>query len=96
MLSHHPHEVLLAQFSLYVHKSNLMLLSYIGEYASEYNEYVSLQICSEFAQKMLIDSEYFHLSHPSTSPYKYVANALRMLANALRFASNRCERCKWA
>ena len=59
-----------------------MLLSHIGEYASKYSEYVSLKFAVNSPKKLQIDSEYFHLSHPSNSPYEYIANALRMLANA--------------
>ena len=73
-----------------------MLLSHISEYASEYSEYVSLKLSVNSPKKMWIESEYFHLSHPSTSPYEYVVNALRMIANALRIANNRCEWCKWS
>ena len=73
-----------------------MLLSHISEYASEYSEYVSLKFAVNSPKKLWTESEYFHLSHLSTSPYEYIVNALRMLANALRIASNRCEWCKWS
>ena len=73
-----------------------MLLSDISEYASEYSEYVSLKFAVNSPKKLWTESEYFHLSQPSTSSYEYVVNALRMLANALRIANNRCEWCKWS
>ena len=55
-----------------------MLLSHIGlrEYDSEYNEYESLKFAVNSPKKF--DSKYFHLGHPSTTPYEYIANALRM------------------
>ena len=70
-----------------------MLLSHTGDYASEY---LSLKFAVHSPKKLGIDSEYYHLSHLSTSPYEYIVNALLMLANALQIANNRCEWCKWA
>ena len=42
-----------------------MLLSHIGEYASECNEYESLKFAVNSPQNLWIDSEYVHLSHTS-------------------------------
>ena len=72
-------------YYLNVYASIQMLLSHIGEYASEY---VSLKFAVNSPKKLRIDSEYFNLSHPSTSPYEYIVNALRMLANAYQCITN--------
>ena len=53
-----------------------MLLSHISAYASEYSEYVFLKFAVNSPKTLRIDYEYFHLSHPWTSPYEYIANAL--------------------
>ena len=65
-----------------------MLLSHISEYASEYSEYVFLKFAVNSPKTLRIDNEYFHLSHPWTSPYEYIANALRMLAHACQCLAN--------
>ena len=46
------------------------------------------EIRSEFAQKLWIDSEYFHLGHPAASSYEYITNALRIFANACQCLTN--------
>ena len=56
-----------------------MLLSHIGKYSSESSEYESLLFAVNSLKNLRIDSEYFHLDHPLTSPYEYIANAMRML-----------------
>ena len=57
----------------------------------------------EFAQKLRLDSEYFHLGHPSVvlGPRPLLTNILRIyyeclptLANALRIANERCQRLR--
>ena len=66
-----------------------MLLSHIGEYAGEYGEHESVQFAVNLPKLLWIDSGYFHLGHPSTSPYEYIGNALRMLSNACQWLINR-------
>ena len=62
-----------------------MLLSHIGEYASEYSEYVSLKFAVNLPKNWEYIANIFTsvIPPPLLTPYEYVANALRIACQCL-------------